>query len=187
MMMKRRLWLLWLTALWPILTFFASSPSFAYDFQQSASVGYDGTINAVSCYDDGRVLTGTDSARQFSDPHIPFVNSVKFLAAETGAAETRMTTVLGSGRDVAPYANRPGFNVLNMDNLPASEWSRQNALWLNQAVTRGDQIWLVTDPAAHAQLMQQLGKSSYYLDLELPMLNQYSGVDAIPKFAAPHP
>ncbi len=104
------------------------------------------------------------------------------FAAKTAAAETRLTTVLGSGRDVAPYANRPGFNVLNMDSLPASEWPRQNALWLNQAITRGDNIWLLTDPAKHTQLMQQLGKSSYYLDLELPMLQQYNGVNAIPKY-----
>lgn len=110
------------------------------------------------------------------------------VAADAAAADSRMVTVLGSGRDVAQYANRPGFNVLNMDNLPMSEWPRQNALWLNQAITRGDEIWLVTDPAAHAQLMQQLGKSSYYIDLELPMLNQYSGVNAIPKFVpAAHP
>jgi len=101
---------------------------------------------------------------------------------KTTAAETRLTTVLGSGRDVAPYANRPGFNVLNMDNLPASEWPRQNALWLNEAIQRGDNIWLVTDPVKHTQLMQQLGKSSYYLDLELPMLQQYSGINAIPKY-----
>jgi hypothetical protein len=102
--------------------------------------------------------------------------------AKGAAAETRLTTVLGSGRDVAPYAKRPGFNVLNMDNLPATEWPRQNALWLNQAIRRGDDIWLVTDPAKHTQLMQQLGKSSYYLDLELPMLQQYNGVNAIPKY-----
>jgi len=101
-----------------------------------------------------------------------------------------MVTVLGSGKDVAQYANQPGFNVLNMDNLPTSEWPRQNALWLNQAITRGDEIWLVTDPAVHAQLMQQLGYSSFYLDLELPMLKQYSQINAVPKYVvpeAPHP
>lgn len=98
--------------------------------------------------------------------------------------EPPMTTVLGSGRDTTAYANQPGFNVLNMDNLPPAEWARQNALWLNQALQRGDSIWLVTDPAKHAQLMQQLGKTSYYLDLELPMLEQY-GANAVPKFTAP--
>jgi hypothetical protein len=151
------------------------------------SLDYDNVMQADSSYDQVRVLIQIGQERCFAGSGSPFGNFAKSLAAEGTVAETRMTTVLGSGRDVAPYANRPGFNVLNMDNLPASEWSRQNALWLNQAVTRGDQIWLVTDPAAHAQLMQQLGKSSYYIDLELPMLNQYSGVNAIPKFAAPHP
>jgi hypothetical protein len=49
---------------------------------------------------------------------------------------------------------------------------------------RGDNIWLVTDPAAHAQLMQQLGKSSYYLDLELPMLEEFNASPVI-KYAVP--
>jgi hypothetical protein len=71
-----------------------------------------------------------------------------------------------------------------MDNLPASEWPRQNALWLNQAVRRGDDIWLVTDPAKHAAFLKSLPNNpqSFYLNLELPMLNQYSGVNAIPKY-----
>jgi hypothetical protein len=61
----------------------------------------------------------------------------------------------------------------------------QNALWLNNAIQNGDQIWLVTDPEAHAALLQSLPgqPQSAYLNLELPMLNQYSGVNAIPTYA----
>jgi hypothetical protein len=101
------------------------------------------------------------------------------------AAESEtMTTVLGSGRDVAAYAGKPGFNVLDMSSVPEQEWARTNAEWLNSAMQRGDNIWLVTDPAAHAQLMQQLGKSSYYLDLELPMLEEFNASPVI-KYAVP--
>jgi hypothetical protein len=85
-----------------------------------------------------------------------------------------MTTVLGSGRDVAAFAGKPGFNVLNMDAVAQSEWARTNAEWLNAAIQRGDNIWLVTDPAAHTALMNSIGRTSYYLDLELQMLEEYN-------------
>ena len=91
-------------------------------------------------------------------------------------------TVIGSGADTRAFQDRPGFNVLNMDNLPEDEWPRQNALWLNDAIRRGDDIWQVTDPDKHADLMKELKKSSYYLDLELPMLEHYRGVNVIPMF-----
>lgn len=97
-----------------------------------------------------------------------------------------MTTVLGSGRDVAKYAGKEGFNVLDMSKVPQAEWARTNAEWLNKALRSGDDIWLVTDPAKHTQLMQQLGKQSYYLDLELPMLEQF-GAKAVPKFVPATP
>jgi RHS repeat-associated protein len=103
----------------------------------------------------------------------------------SSAVEQPMITVLGSGRDVAAYANRPGFNVLNMDSLPPAEWPRQNALWLNEAIVRGDDVWLVTDPIRHQQLLNELPSrpQSFYLNLELPMLQQYNGVNVVPHYA----
>jgi CheY-like chemotaxis protein len=97
--------------------------------------------------------------------------------------KTPMITVLGSKRDVAKFKEQPGYNVLNFDNLPRTEWPRANALKLNEVIVRGDQIWLVTDPAKHAAFIESKGFQSFYLDLELPMLNQYSAVNVIPKFA----
>ncbi|HWA08329.1 MAG TPA: RHS repeat-associated core domain-containing protein [Opitutaceae bacterium] len=102
------------------------------------------------------------------------------------ATQSKTVTVLGSMRDIAPYSNRSGFNVLDVSNVPKVEWSRVNAEWLNQAIVRGDDIWLVTDPVKHTQLMQELGKSSYYLDLELPILEEFNA-PAIPKFSTPPP
>jgi hypothetical protein len=110
----------------------------------------------------GEAIDGIVSALGFSE-----------AAAET-AVESSTTTVLGSGRDVAAFAGQPGFNVLNMDGIAESEWARTNAEWLNAAIQRGDNIWLVTDPAAHTALMNSLGLTSYYLDLELPMLEEYN-------------
>jgi hypothetical protein len=121
-----------------------------------------------------------DHARAASASQANLRPAANFIAAES---ET-MTTVLGSGRDVAAYAGKPGFNVLDMSSVPEQEWARTNAEWLNSAMQRGDNIWLVTDPAAHAQLMQQLGKSSYYLDLELPMLEEFNASPVI-KYAVP--
>ncbi len=45
----------------------------------------------------------------------------------------------------------------------------------------GNPIWLVTNPVAHAELIESLGTSSYYLNLELPMLEQ-AGVTGIPMY-----
>jgi hypothetical protein len=61
-------------------------------------------------------------------------------------------TVLGSMQDVAPYAGKEGFNVLDMSAVPKEEWGRVNAEWLNQAVVRGDDIWL-TGSGANASTL----------------------------------
>jgi len=60
-----------------------------------------------------------------------------------------------------------------MGAVAESKWARTNAEWLNAAIRRGNSIWLVTDPAAHTALMNSIGRTSYYLDLELPMLEEY--------------
>jgi hypothetical protein len=114
----------------------------------------------------GRLVNGVSMIAGFFAPESWF--------SRAAVAEGQMTTVLGSGRDVARYAGRPGFNVLDMSKIPEAEWARTNAEWLNASLRRGDNIWLVTDPARHTQLMQSLGKSSYYLDLELPMLEEFN-------------
>jgi RHS repeat-associated protein len=108
-------------------------------------------------------------------------------AAEAAAVDTKTITVLGSGADVGKYVGRAKFNVLNMDDIKETEWARTNAEWLNKAIHRGDDIWLITDPVEHQRLMQQLGKKSYYLDLELPMLNEYSGVNPLVKYKEARP
>jgi len=79
-----------------------------------------------------------------------------------------MVTVLGSGHHVCDYAGKPGFNLLDMSKILEAEWARTNAEWLNAAMRRSDDLWLVTDPVKHTQLLKRLGKESYYLNLELP-------------------
>ena len=80
----------------------------------------------------------------------------------------------------------PGYNVLDMDNIPKTEWTRYNAEWLNTALRRGDQIWLRTDPAARsAYLIKKYGtdQESLYFNTELLMLEHFSGVDIFENFA----
>ena len=60
-----------------------------------------------------------------------------------------------------------GRSVLQLER-PAPERSDES-----------DEIWLVTDPAAHTVLMEQIQRNSFYLDLELPMLEKY---DAASRF-----
>jgi hypothetical protein len=90
--------------------------------------------------------------------------------------------------DVAPFANNPArFNVLDMSAVPKAEWSRYNAEWLNRALVRGDDIWLVTDPVKRsAELMRKYGtdQGSAYMNLELPMLEEYNSANVFRNFGA---
>jgi hypothetical protein len=90
-------------------------------------------------------------------------------------------TIIGSSRDTAEYFGRPGFNVLNLDGIPEAQWRAINTRWIDDAVERGDEIWLVTDPAKHAALMTRLGKNSYYLSLELPRLQALGAMSRMVK------
>jgi len=148
--------------------------------QSSANTGWEHDLSRslATIPRDIAVAAGVSAAFQSIGS---VVRSAITAAKATVRAESKMVTVLGSGRDVSAYAGKSGFNVLDMSKVPEAEWARKNAEWLNSALRRGDDIWLVTDPAKHTQLMQQLGKQSYYLDLELPMLEQF-GANTIPKF-----
>jgi hypothetical protein len=90
----------------------------------------------------------------------------------------RNITVLGSGRDVANYVDRPGFNTFTGKGIDPLDWNRENALWLNRALQNGDEFWLVTNPTAHQNLMTSVGAQSAYLNLELPMVSHYSDSEA---------
>jgi RHS repeat-associated protein len=103
-------------------------------------------------------------------------------AANTVAKCPKQITVIGAGRDVARYVGKPGFNTFTGEGIALADLDRENALWLNSAILNGDEIWLLTDPAAHQALMDLKGLQSAYLNLELPMLSQYTEVNAIPKF-----
>jgi RHS repeat-associated protein len=106
-------------------------------------------------------------------------------------ADEPMITALGSRRGVANFvADNPGLNIntFQWENIAAEEGvpmeyvlDRENALWLNAAIQRGDTIYEVTDPAAHAAALNRLPipPPSAYLNLERPMLRQYEGVNIV--------
>ncbi len=92
----------------------------------------------------------------------------------------KTTTVLGSGADVAPYAGKPGFNVLNMDRtLPLETRKAINIQWLDEAIGRGDDILLKTDPIKWDRFMRKVGKESFYNEVELPHLLQRGVIDKV--------
>jgi RHS repeat-associated protein len=110
--------------------------------------------------------------------------------AETTTADSGMITVIGSRADVAPFVGQPGFNTFPGAGIAPEELDRENALWLNAAIQRGDTIYLVTDPEAHAAALEAAPRplsapppQSAYLNLELPMLNQYEGVNIVHYYA----
>jgi hypothetical protein len=103
--------------------------------------------------------------------------------ADLAAAERPLITVIGSLRDTEPFIGREGFNVLNVpkdvyESMTPEEFDALNTRWLQSAINRGDEIWLVTDPIKHAELMETLGTNSRYLDLELPLLEQTGSATA---------
>jgi len=106
------------------------------------------------------------------------------------SAAPQPITILGSAKDVAPYANQPGFNVLRMpDSVPKAQWDAYNAYWLMNAYTRGDSFWLVTDPVAFSQILQAAKGTenvSAYFRVELPILDQFNvRQNAVPAYNIP--
>ena len=109
-----------------------------------------------------------------------------FVRTAAAAAEQRTITVLGSRRaiEAGGYVTRPRFNVFRpAANMTKQEIDRANAEWLNAALVRGDEIWLVTHPEQHARFLQSLPPGAFesynYIHLELPMLEQYKAVESI--------
>jgi RHS repeat-associated protein len=104
-----------------------------------------------------------------------------------GQSSQPIITVLGSSADVAPYVNQPGYNVLKMPSYITDQAQKDayNEYWLGTAYTRGDSIWMVTDPNQFAQTLQNANKSpnvSAYFRVEIPMLNTFNNVNAVPAY-----
>jgi hypothetical protein len=90
----------------------------------------------------------------------------------------RLKTILGSGQDVAPYLGKPGYNVLQMDrSLPIAVRKEINLQWLDEAIARGDDLILKTDPIMWDRFMREIGKESFYNELELPHLLRRGVID----------
>lgn len=86
--------------------------------------------------------------------------------------------MLGNGQDVAPYIAKPGYNVLEMDRtLPLATRKEINIRWLDDAIDRGDDIILKTDPIKWDRFMRESGKESFYNEIELPRLLQRRVID----------
>jgi RHS repeat-associated protein len=134
----------------------------------------------------GTIFTGNEAGEV---GNLGKVGEVSDVAADvssvvkTTAADSQMVTVLGSGRDVAQYVDKPGFNTFTGAGIAPAELDTQNALWLNAAIQRGDTILEVTDPAIHQAYMDLNGWRSAYLNLELPMVDQYESVNVIQAYA----
>jgi RHS repeat-associated protein len=92
----------------------------------------------------------------------------------------KMKTVLGNGADVAPFRGKSGYNVLDMDRtLPIDTRKAININWLDDAINRGDDIILKTDPIKWDQFMRGIGKESFYNEVELPHLLKRGVIDNV--------
>jgi len=106
------------------------------------------------------------------------------LLSITRENQQKLVTVLGSGKDVSIFKGKKGYNALSMDaSLPLSTRKEINRQWLNEAIDRGDEIHLMTDPIKWEKFMRDIGKSSFYNDVELPLLLERGALDrAIAKY-----
>lgn len=106
--------------------------------------------------------------------------AAKKAATETAeAAGERIITVIGVTDDTAKYLGRRGYNVLK---VPEEAWSHgYNGQWLGQALSRGDDILLATDPVKLQKALSVAGKESIYLRFELPAVQNWFGTLSHPK------
>jgi len=167
-----------------------------------------GTANLVSSLTTGTDLTGNylniDDAFEQTLETATFAASLPLAvitdggsieaegALEAGLGESAVEspgiTALGSRTDVANFAaQNPGVNTFPWESIAPENWDRENALWLNTAIQRGDTLYYVTDPAVHEATLNSLGitppPQSAYLNLEIPMVQQYEGVNIVHAYA----
>jgi len=92
----------------------------------------------------------------------------------------KMKTVLGNGADVGPFRGKSGYNVLDMDRtLPLDSRKAININWLDDAIEQGDDIILKTDPIEWDRFMRDIGKESFYNEVELPHLMKRGVIDDV--------
>ena len=95
----------------------------------------------------------------------------------------KQITVIGSRTDTLAAKGWPGHNVLDVPTWTA----KGNIKWLDSAIRRGDEIYLATDPAKHAAILDSLPTRPFsaFTDLELPYLQWrgyvQEGVRMVPK------
>ncbi len=104
-------------------------------------------------------------------------------AAARGAVVPNQITVIGSRADTLTARAWPSHNVLDVPTWTA----KGNIKWLDSAIRRGDEIYLATDPARHAAMLDSLPTRPFsaFTDLELPYLQWrgyvQEGVRMVPK------
>lgn len=97
-------------------------------------------------------------------------------------AGKKRITIIGSLQDAAKFKGRKGFNVLE-EALEGKKWTRQkNIQWLDQAIERGDEFWVVTNPKQHKALAEEKGFISEFIKTEIPHLKKKTGISIIDKF-----
>ncbi len=118
---------------------------------------------------------------------VPIGGPIKAVTAGTvatyrlsGQIPLKLRTVLGSAADVSRYRGQSGYNVLEMNyDLPLDVRKRLNVEWLDEAIDRGDEIILVTNPVKWEAFMREIGKRSFYNDIELPHLLERKVLDKV--------
>lgn len=140
----------------------------------------------VSAYDASSIPVGSDGALSGSEATaqpVPSFGQIVGLVAAKSAVVPKQITVIGSRADTLASKGWPGHNVLDVPTWTAKD----NIKWLDSAIRRGDEIYLATDPAKHAAMLDSLPTRPFsaFTDLELPYLQWrgylQDGVRMVPK------
>jgi hypothetical protein len=101
-------------------------------------------------------------------------SAVAFEDLVAAEGEARIT-VLGRMKDVSEFAGRPLYDTW-FDSGPRPPYAdyggsvmKANRFWIWERIKRGDQFWLVTDPA---ELTNVPGQPGYFTTRELRWLTQ---------------
>jgi len=136
------------------------TPDCGADWQGCQIANFDGQLAPGLA---AAVLDPAALADDLPDASLVFAREVTEAGTDAGVTGSRQVTVLGRFKGgVDSYVGKPGFNTLNLPKTGTGRWYwSRNKAFIDDAIERGDEIRLVTDPTK--PLYQ--GGNTYQLEL----------------------
>jgi RHS repeat-associated protein len=130
-------------------------------------------VASVNAYQTLNTPSSTFAQRYLSvlDAELSVVGAGARLYGAYQSAISPRIAVIGRTEDVNMFRGVPGYNV--MPNAPRGPVGNvMNYGWLNLNAIRGSEFRIVTDPIAHQDFLNTIGRTSKLNTLELPWMAQ---------------